>query len=184
MKWIKWFFLSLIISVGVLFSAVSESVTLWPEVTSAAKVNGSYYAYSLTEIGKFISDSDTYVARSQYVYDLSSIDDHANITKVEVNYFSNTIDDYTFKLTKISTLKSSLPDIWSTVASSSTLHSNIDYGNSSFESTPLKTSVANALVDDQLIIGILSEKEDSLDSGTDVNFILRYIILYRSSTSL
>src|SRR6056297_2972199 len=107
MKQIKLIFLGLALLMGSLLAGVNGTEVLYPSISSAGEKIVPYdksdeieYGYGGTyDIGTYVNnDSDTCTVRTQYEFDLSSIDNHANITKVTV-YYAMDEKSYTFKLT-------------------------------------------------------------------------------------
>jgi tetratricopeptide (TPR) repeat protein len=168
-----------VVSAGSVFSqTINKSITLYPNQTILTQKNGNNYETGFWGVGKHIFSPDTYIDRSYYEFDLSSIEDNATITNVEVNY-SMSGTSYTFKLTKIASLYDSLHAMWDSIGTGEELHTGLAYSiGSSFDSSPIKTSLAGALVNDQLIIGALSEAEGTTgsESSLDLSFYVEYTI--------
>ena len=178
MKKFKFVCFLLVLLVGSVFSqTINKSVTLYPGHTIVTQKNGSVYEYGTSGIGKYTLDTNVYIDRSYYEFDLSSIEDNATITQVQVNYSMSGIS-YTFKLTKIASLSGDLQAQWNAVGNGTALHTGLTYGTSSFYSDAIKTEIANALGSNQLIIGGLSEAEATTgsESSLDLNLYVEYTI--------
>lgn len=131
------------------------------------------YVYGLYGIGKYTSSPYTCIEREclEFRWSDSEIPDNATITQVEVNY-STSGTCCTFKLTKIDSWSEVKSAQWAAIGNATTLHTGLPYGIDSFNSTPLKTAIQNALASNNLKIGALSEAEGTVGSDSNLGMTL------------
>ena len=149
---------------------ITETKLLYPLGTSIVKnIQGgnTTYDYGIHNIGKELSNNIEKIYRTYFTIDLSSIPTNATIQEVKINY-STDYKSYTFKLTNISSLGSTLGASWGAIGNGSTLHSGIGYGSGTITSTPVKNQMQSALSSRSMMIGGVSENETSNDSHSSL----------------
>jgi len=181
MKKFTWLVFLLVLCTGNVFSqTIPGSAFLNPSETSniekeIAQINpdSTFTSYKSGEyaVGKEITDTLTHIYRTYFKFNLSTIPDNATVTQVEVNYWMSGFN-YTFKLTKLSSLSGSLQARWNAIGNGSSLHTGLTYGNASFVSTPIKTEIQNALGTNELIVGALSDNESTDGSYSTLGLYL------------
>jgi len=133
-----------------------------------AKVNNSTYESGSYAIGR----DSVRVYRTYWQFSLSSIPGNATITKVTVNYYNGGKTGYSLKLTQLATIGQDLGANWTAIGNGTTLHSGLPYNGASFVSDPIKTAIANSLSSGRLIIGALSESENTNGSNAFMDLSL------------
>ena len=149
---------------------ITETKLLYPLGTSIVKnIQGgnTTYDYGIYNIGKESSNNIEKIYRTYFNVDLSSIPTNATIQEVKINYSTN-YKSYTFKLTNISSLGSTLGASWEAIGKGNTLHSGIGYGSGTITSTSVKNQMQSALSNRSMMIGGVSENETSNDSHSSL----------------
>lgn len=181
------FFLSLSFLASIIDAqpVITETKLFYPSGTSIVKIietGNPTYTYGNCQIGKELSGSTQMIYRTYYTIDLSTIPLNATIQKVNLNYSTN-YKSYTFKLTNISSLGSTLSANWTAIGGGNTLHSGIGYGNGIITSTPIKNQMQSALSSRSMIIGALGENESANDSYSYLSLDLE-VVYTRPAASL
>ncbi|MGB9588146.1 MAG: hypothetical protein ACPL7O_08200, partial [Armatimonadota bacterium] len=179
-----------IIVISALLTALSVNAFAQPQVPESAilsalgnqiaRVNDSTYEGGTYAIGR----DSVRVYRTYWQFSLFSIPSNATITKVTVNYSNGGNNCCSLKLTQLATVnQNDLGANWNAIGNGTTLHSGLPYNGTSFVSDPLKTAIANALSSGKIIIGALSESENTNGSNALMNLYL-YVEYTRPAVQL
>lgn len=120
------------------------------------------------------------INRTLLDFDLSPLKKYLNpaVINVTVNY-SGMRNTYTYKITKVTTRRSSFEDIWADIANGGVLHNDIPANGSSFLSAPIVALLNNTLCTGRCFIGAMSNMENQSNSYTNFNFSLHVEFSYQ-----
>ncbi len=127
---------------------------------------GSYYAYSIYNIGR-INDTaakEQYISRTQYEFDLTSIPLNATINSVSLTYscYDGVSSAYAFKINEVES-NSSPQTIYSGIYNGTLLFDNVPY-NASYLSSGDLTTLVNSKKATYLYLGAMSKNEINTDT--------------------
>lgn len=160
MKKMKWICFFLFFCAGFIFAQVLEK-TIYPNLDYDGAVvlseddGDSSYCYELIPgLGKTVVNP-TYneIRRPFFVFDLSSIEDSASVTAVELTY-STVGGSGTFSITHVEELlyfeaEQDPETDWHSIGDGTLLESGLSFGNDNFYSSSIKTLISNALNNDK-----------------------------------
>ncbi len=179
MKKFNSFLLFFLILTGLCFAQPTEngSVTLYGAGTQIVKIGSSTYNYpGAFAIGKDTLNGTQNIYRTYFEFDLNSFPTGTSISTVTVNYTNGNNGSYTLKLTQVASVSTDMGANWLAIGNGSSLHSGVPYSGSSFNSSPIKTAIQNALSNHKIYIGALSESESTIGSNSSmsINFYITY----------
>ena len=152
---------------------LSGTISRIGDVHSLAQIDGTMYTGAVYNIGCDTLAGETYINRSYYTFDLSSIPTNANATITNA-YLTYTLfnEAYEFTLTEMTSTSGEADVLWAAIGNATSLHTDLAHDDTDFDSTPIQGAAQRALSSGTLILGALSESEGTIGSASFLSITL------------